>query len=133
VKPEARGPRRHAAALVLLAAALWWHAWMPAVIVVAFVGWAVLHARYQGARRDAFMRARARVWPPDVLVLVALIVAGITLYTVSTAAIEARVMPIALNAVALSILVVARIQAVSVRAPFEPKPVDDLATKGRRA
>src|SRR2546426_9630275 len=67
-----RRARRHAAVLVMLAAALWWHAWMPAVILVAFVVWAALHTRYHGARREAFMRARARVWPPAALVLVAL-------------------------------------------------------------
>ena len=128
-----RRARRHAAVLVMLAAALWWHAWMPAVILVAFVVWAALHTRYHGARREAFMRARARVWPPAALVLVALIVAGIAVYGLSTDAIEAKVMPIALNAVALSILVVAWTQAVAVRAPFEPNPVDDLATKGGRA
>ena len=133
LKREARGPRRQAAVLVILAAALWWHAWMPGVILVAFVLWAALHTRYQGARRDAFMRARARVWPPAALVLIALIVAGIVLYSLSTASIEAKLMPIALNAAAMSILVVAWTQAVAARDPFEPNPVNDFATKGGRA
>jgi hypothetical protein len=107
VKPEPRAAGRRAAVLVILAAVLWWHEWMPALIVVAFVVWAVLHTRYQGARREAFMRLRRRVWPPAPVVLVALIVAGTAVYWLSSGAIEAKVLPIALNVLAAVAVVVA--------------------------
>jgi hypothetical protein len=67
--------------LVILAAALWWHEWMPGLVVGAFVVWAALHTRYQGARREGFMRLRRRVWPPAPLALVFLIVVGTTVYS----------------------------------------------------
>lgn len=107
MKPEPRAAGRRAAVLVILAAVLWWHEWMPALIVVAFVVWAVLHTRYQGARREAFLRLRRRVWPPAPVVLVALIVAGTAVYWLSSGAIEAKVLPIALNVLAAVAVVVA--------------------------
>jgi len=78
---------------------------VPALIVVAFLGWVVLHRRFQGPGRAAFMRFRARVWPPATLVLVALTLAGPAMYVLSQASIEAKVLPIALNAAALAVLV----------------------------
>jgi hypothetical protein len=103
-----RAARQYAAVFVILAAALWWHAWMPALLVVAFVAWAVLHTRYQGPRREGFMRLRRRVWPPASLVLGALIVAGTVVYWMSSAAIEAKVLPIALNVLAACAVVFGR-------------------------
>jgi hypothetical protein len=104
---EARGlaARRHAGVLVVFAAALWWHEWMPAVLVVAFVAWALLHRRFQGSRRDAFMRVRSHVWPLPTLVLVGLIVAGTAAYGLSRFPMDARILPIVLNVVALGLLV----------------------------
>lgn len=109
--------RARAAVLLILAAALWWHAWVPGLVLVAFVGWAVLHTRYQGVRREAFMRARARAWPPAALLLVAAILAGTALYGASSVSLEARVMPIALNLVAFSLLVVTWFRGIARRAP----------------
>ena len=102
-----------AAVLVILAAVFWWHAWMPAVAVVAFVGWVLLHRRYQGARREDFMRFRRRVWPPAPLVLVAVIVAGTAMYVTSTVSVEARVLPVALNVVAAGMIVLGTWRRVS--------------------
>jgi hypothetical protein len=126
-------PRRRAAVLVVLAAAFWWHALMPAVILIGFVLWAVLHTRFQEGRREAFMRFRARVWPPPTLVLVALIVAGTAVYGLSNDSIEAKVMPIALNALALAMLLVPRRRPVEVQVPSEASTLDTLATRGGRA
>ena len=89
----------------MLAAAFWWHAWMPAVAVLAFVGWALIHRRYQDERREAFMGFRRRIWPAPRLVLIALIIASTALYFTATVAIEARVLPIALNLVAMGLIV----------------------------
>lgn len=105
MKPDPRAAARLAGVLVILAAAFWWHAWMPAVAVVAFVAWALLHRRYQGARRESFMRFRRRVWPPAPLVLVVLIVAGTAVYVTSTGPVEAKVLPIALNVLAVGAVV----------------------------
>ena len=91
--------------LVILAAAFWWHAWMPAVAVLAFVGWVLMHRRYQGVRREAFMGLRRRIWPAPRPVLIALIIASTAVYLTATVAIEARVLPIALNLVALGLIV----------------------------
>jgi len=109
--------RRRAVVLMSLAAALWWHEWMPALLVVAFVAWVVLHKRFEDERGEGPLRVWRRVWPPATLVLVALIVAGVAVYGVSNRPIEAKVLPIALNAVALAILVVGRTRAVAVRVP----------------
>jgi hypothetical protein len=100
VKVEPGSARRRAGVLVILAAALWWHQWMPGLILVAFVAWALLHRRYQGARRESFMRFRRRIWPPAPLALAALIVIGSAVYAMSAEVIEAKVLPIALNVLA---------------------------------
>ena len=105
MKAEPRAAAHRAAVLVIVAAAFWWHEWMPAVAVAVFVGWALLHRRYQGARRDGFMRFRGRVWPPAPLILVALIVAGTAVYVTSTISVEAKALPIALNVLAAGMIV----------------------------
>jgi hypothetical protein len=128
---KTRAARRRAGVLVISAAVLWWHEWMPALIVVAFLAWALLHRRYQGSRREAFMRVRSRVWPPPTLVLVALIVAGTAVYGLSRISMEARILPIALNVVAFGMLVVGWARVVSL--PSRRTPVDAFATKGGRA
>ncbi len=106
VKAEPRSARRRAGVLVILAAALWWHQWMPGLILVAFITWALVHTRYQGARRERFMRFRGRVWPPAPLVLVVVIVAGTAMYGMASAAIEMKVLPIALNVLAAGTMAV---------------------------
>jgi hypothetical protein len=92
---------------VILAAALWWHALMPGLILVAFIVWAALHTRYQGARRERFLRVRGRLWPLPPLALAALIVAGTAVYATSSGTIEAKTLPVALNVLAAGTLVVA--------------------------
>ena len=105
VKAESRSARRRAGVYVILAAALWWHALMPGLILLTFIAWAVLHRRYQGVRREGFMRLRQRAWPPSPLVLATLIVAGTTLYGMSSVPIEVKVLQIALNVLATGTLV----------------------------
>lgn len=92
--------RRCAAVLVILAAVLWWHRWAPVLIVVAFVVWVILHKRLESERGEGRQPAWRRVWPPATLVLVVLIVGGTALYSASNHAIEAKILPVALNACA---------------------------------
>ena len=106
VKAKPHSAQRRAGVFVILAAALWWHFWMPGLILVAFIAWALLHTRYQGAGRERFMRFRRRIWPAPPLALAAIIVAGATVYVMSTASIEAKALPIALNVLAAGTLVV---------------------------
>lgn len=86
--------------LVILAAVLWWHRWAPVLIVVAFVVGVILHKRLESERGEGRQRAWRRVWPPATLVLVVLIVGGTALYSASNHAIEAKILPVALNACA---------------------------------
>ena len=117
VKAEPRSARRRAGVFVILAAALWWHALVPGLILVAFIVWAVLHTRYQGARRDRFMRFRQRLWPPALLTVIALIVAGTTLYGMSSVPLEVKVLPIALNVLAAGTLVLDAVRPLSWSSP----------------
>ena len=113
MKPEPSSARRRAGVFVILAAALWWHAWVPGLILAAFIAWALLHRRYQGGRRVRFMRLRRRIWPPPSLALAALIVIGTAVYAMSSMPIEAKALPIALNGLAAGTLIVAAWRRVS--------------------
>ena len=107
VKPDPRAARRHAAVFVILAAAFWWHRWIPLVLVVAFVAWLVVHKRLEGPQGAALRRAWQRGWPPAVLVLVAVTVATTALYWLSPSTVNARSVPIALNVLAVVTLALA--------------------------
>ena len=102
---EPRVARRRAAVFVIFAAVLWWLEWMPALLVVAFVAWLIVHKRFDGEYADDLRRARQRFWPPASIVLIALIVAGTAVYYASYRALAAKMLPIALNVVALVTLI----------------------------
>ena len=105
MKLEPRAARRRAAVFVIFAAVLWWLEWMPAFLVLAFVAWLIVHKRFEGEYGDDLRRARQRLWPPTSVVLIALIVAGTAVYGMSNRTLEAKMLPIALNVVALFTLV----------------------------
>ena len=105
VKLEPRVARRRAALFVIFAAVLWWLEWMPALLVVAFVAWLIVHKRFEGEYADDLRRARQRLWPPASTVLIALIVAGTAVYYASDRTLAAKMLPIALNVVALVTLI----------------------------
>jgi hypothetical protein len=94
--------------LVILAVVLWFHAWVPALLVVAFVVWALLHKRLEGDLGQALLPLWRRVWPPAPLVLVPLLVAATMAYWVADQPVLGKVMPLALNLFALSIVVSGR-------------------------
>jgi len=91
---------RHAAVLLVLASAMWWAEWFPAVLVTAFFLWTILG--------DALLRQWRRVWPPAAFVLIPLLLAATFVFWVSTRPTEAKVLPVALNLFALSIILVGR-------------------------
>jgi hypothetical protein len=97
--------RRRAAVLLSLAAALWWTDWVPAVLVVACLLWAILHKRLEGDP-EALLRRWRRVWPPATLVLIPLLLAVTFVFWVSPRPLEAKVLPVALNLFALSMILV---------------------------
>ena len=105
MKLEPRAARRRAAMFMIFAAALWWLEWMPALLVLAFVAWLIVHTRFEGEYGDDLRRARQRFWPPASIVLIALIVAGTAVYYASNRTLEAKMLPIALNVVALFTLI----------------------------
>jgi hypothetical protein len=114
--------RRFAAVLVILAAALWWHRWVPAVVVLAFVFWAVLHKWLESEASAGRQRAWRHAWPPATLVLLVLIVGGTALYFGSSAAIEAKILPIALNALAGLMVVAGMCMPLSASPPVPVSP-----------
>ncbi len=100
-------PNRHqrrAAALLLVTSVLWLHEWLAALLVIGWVAWLVLHQRLEGALGDTLVRLWRRAWPPGPVVLVLLLAANALLYWVY-APIPAKIMPIALNVLGVSIVV----------------------------
>ena len=96
--------RRHrVAVLLLVAAALWWHRWLPALLVAGFVSWVVLHRRLEGDLGKALGRGWRRAWPPGTAVLVLLAASGTLAYWLADQPITPKLLPIALNVLALSI------------------------------
>jgi hypothetical protein len=96
--------RRRAAVLLILTVVLWFHAWFPALVVVAFVVWALLHKRLEGDLRQGLLPLWRRVWPPAPPVLVPLLVAATVAYWVSDEPMVRRIIPLTLNLFALSMI-----------------------------
>lgn len=97
--------RRRAAVLLTFTVVLWFHAWFPALLVVAFVAWVLLHKRLEGNLGPALLPLWRRVWPPASPVLVPLLIAVTMAYWVSDTPMLRKVMPLTLNLVALSMIV----------------------------
>jgi len=94
--------RRHRAAVLLIAASvLWWHRWIPALLVAGFVLWVILHRRLEGDLGEVLGRVWRRAWPPRTAVLVLVLSGGTLAYWVSDEPITPKVLPIALNMLAL--------------------------------
>ena len=113
------GVRRFAAVLVILAAVLWWHRWMPAVVVLAFVVWVVCHKWLESETGAGRQRAWRSAWPPASPVLLVVIVAVSALYAGSNGALEAKILHIAFNALA-GLMVVAGICMPRSASPVKP-------------
>jgi len=99
------GRRRAAGVLFIVTTVIWLHEWMPALFVAAFVVWAFVHHRLEGELGDALHRWWRRVWPPEPLVLVVLLLGGSLGYVLSTVPVRSKLLPVALNVIALSVVV----------------------------
>jgi hypothetical protein len=98
-------PRERGASIVLIVTSVvWLHQWFPALLVAAFVLWVLLHKRLEGDLGKGVLRLWRRVWPLRTLVLVPLLLAGTLAYWVANVPITAKVMPVTLNLLALSVL-----------------------------
>lgn len=90
--------------------------------MVVFVVWVLLHKRLEGDLGADLLRLWRRVWPPATPVLVPLLVAGTVGYWVSDQPITPKVMPIALNLLALAMVAFPRSWGAIAHAvpPLEP-------------
>ena len=98
------GRRRRAAALLIAAWILVLHAWMPALLAVAFVSWVIFHRRLEGQFGDALVRRWRRAWPPGHIVLIPLMAASAFVVWDSDAPALAKVLPVSLNVLGLSMM-----------------------------
>src|SRR6266545_5692028 len=96
--------RRAAGVLLVAAWVLWFHRWVPAMLVVTFVVWVILHNRLEDGLGEVLRRRWRRAWPPAPWVLIALLVASALAFGLSDAPGKARIMPLGLDVLALSML-----------------------------
>ena len=80
----------------VLAWVFWFHRWVPALLVVAFVVWM--------AFGDTLHRRWRHAWPPRPLLLTALLIASALVFALYDAPLKAKLLPIALNVLALSVI-----------------------------
>lgn len=97
--------KRRAAWLLILATGIFSAEWVPAVSVAAFALWVIFHRWLEGDPGEVLRRRWRRVWPPATVVLIPLVLASTFWFWVSDRSVEAKLLPIALNAVALSVIV----------------------------
>lgn len=118
---------RRAATLFLIAATLWLHEWFAALLVVGWVAWLILHERLEGHLGETLVRLWRRAWPPSALVLIPLLVANALLYW-AYAPNPGKVMPIALNLLALSMIFRVWWVRLARRHPLRRAPVASAGT-----
>ena len=96
--------QRVAAGLLVFAWVLWLHRWMPAVLVVTFVAWVILHHRLEAGLGEVLHRQWRRAWPPGPLALIALLFASMLAFLLQDAPAKARFLPVGLDLLALSLI-----------------------------
>lgn len=99
-----RSARRHAAVLLIITSVAWLHQWALAIFVVGFVAWILLHERLEGDAGRRLGTLWPRAWPPPTAVLVPLLIAGTVAYWAVDLPLTTKLLPIALNLLALSIV-----------------------------
>lgn len=96
-------PPRGAGVLLGFAWAFWLPLWVPALLVIAFVAWAIFHHRLEAGLGLRLERRWRRAWPPGPVVLSALIVASALVFVLAAAPAIAKVLPVGLAVLALSL------------------------------
>jgi hypothetical protein len=107
VRTAVRASRQQAAVLLVLAWVLTLHQWVPALFVCTFVAWVILHKRLEGDLGHRLTRWWRRAWPPASLALIPLLAASTLVFWDSGATTTAKVLPIALNLLGLSMILFA--------------------------
>ena len=100
--------RRAAGVLLVLAWVFWFHRWAPALLVVTFVVWVILHKRLEAGLGEVLHRQWRRAWPPGPLVLIALLFASTLEFVLHDAPVEAKTLPVGLDVLALSLILLGR-------------------------
>ena len=88
----------------MLAWVFWFHRWAPALLVVTFVGWVILHKRLEAGLGDVLHRQWRRSWPPGSLGLIALLVASTLAFVLDDAPAKVKILPVGLDVLALSVI-----------------------------
>jgi len=96
--------RRRAAALLVVAWTLALHAWIPALLAIAFVSWVIFHKRLERDFGEAPARHWRRGWPPGRPTLILLLATSATLVWESGARPLAKVLPVTLDILGLSVI-----------------------------
>lgn len=97
--------RRIGGVLLVLAWALWLHRWGPAFLVVTFVAWVIFHNRLEAGLGEVLHRRWRRAWPPGPVILSALLVASALAFVLPDAPAKAKIVPVGLVVLALSVIV----------------------------
>lgn len=105
VRNDAERRRHSAAVLFIITSVIWLHEWFPILFVAAFVLWAIVHNRLEGNLGDALLRWWHRAWPPKTLALVPLLLGGTLVYWLSDVPTRVKILPVTLNVIALSTVV----------------------------
>jgi hypothetical protein len=113
--------RRRAGTLLLVTSAVWVEQWLPALVVAAWVSWLVLHERLEGDLGEALIGLWQRHWPPRALLLVPLLATSTLAYWVY-APLPAKITPIALNLLGLSMVFLGNSWQVIVRPGWLGRP-----------
>lgn len=97
--------RRRAGVLLIITSVLWLHQWFPALMVVGFVVWLLIHRRLEGDLGDRLLGLWQRRWPLPAVVLVPLLIAGALAYAIADQPLRTKLVPIGLNLLGLSMVV----------------------------
>ena len=90
--------------LLAFAWAFWLHRWVPALLVVGFVVWVILHHRLEAGLGDMLRRRWRHVWPPGPVVSIALLLASALAFVLPAAPATAKILPVGLDVLALSMI-----------------------------
>jgi hypothetical protein len=96
--------RGAAGVLLVFAWVFWLHRWAPALLVVTFVAWVILHNRLEAGLGEALRRQWRRAWPPGPVVLIPLLFASALAFVLHDGPATAKILPVGLNVLALSMI-----------------------------